>query len=151
MKGKEKCKALREIRRKIAEENDIAFATEECKFKGDCKGTCPKCESELIYLERELDKRVRLGKAVALTGIAVGALGLAGCTPDYQGGMSYYGGDSTEGADETSQDTRDIVGNMTYCDDFTEETSDDDFALDGDVMVMPEFDDSAEASVEENN
>ena len=36
------CKMLREIRRQIANENDIPYITEDCKYKGDCKGTCPK-------------------------------------------------------------------------------------------------------------
>ena len=50
MSGKEKCKYLREIRKKIALENDITLVTSECTFKGECKGTCPKCEAEVRYL-----------------------------------------------------------------------------------------------------
>lgn len=74
--GKETCKALKEIRRKIAEENDINLVIEECTYQGDCKGTCPRCEEELQYLERELEKRRKLGKAVAIAGItAVAATG----------------------------------------------------------------------------
>ena len=57
MKGKERCKILKEIRREIAEKNEIEFVTSECKHKGDCLGTCPKCEAELRYPERELEKR----------------------------------------------------------------------------------------------
>ncbi|MBQ7954902.1 MAG: hypothetical protein IJ282_04075 [Lachnospiraceae bacterium] len=72
MKGKEKCKALKEIRRQIAEANDIEFVVSECKHQGDCLGTCPKCESELRYLERELVIRQNLGKAVAVVGLSVG-------------------------------------------------------------------------------
>lgn len=82
MRGKEKCKALKEIRRKIAEENDIAYAVEECSHKGDCKGTCPKCESELRYLERELERKRRLGEKVAIAGVSVGAMAaLTACNP----------------------------------------------------------------------
>ena len=51
MRGKKKCRLLREIRQRIAQENDIPLVTEECEYKGDCRGTCPKCESELRYLE----------------------------------------------------------------------------------------------------
>ena len=65
MKGKEKCKALKEIRRQIAEKNDIPYVVSQCKYQGDCLGTCPKCEAELRYLERELAIRQGLGKAVA--------------------------------------------------------------------------------------
>lgn len=80
MKGKERCKILKDIRRQIAESNDIEFITSECKHKGDCLGTCPKCEEELRYLERELEKRQRLGKAVAIAGLAVSiTAATAGC------------------------------------------------------------------------
>lgn len=82
MKGKEKCKALKEIRRQIAEENDIPFAVSQCTHQGDCKGTCPKCEAELRYLERELAIRQGLGKAVAVVGISMGVCSsLTACKP----------------------------------------------------------------------
>lgn len=82
MKGKEKCRALKEIRKQIAENNDIPFAVSECQHQGDCRGTCPKCESELLYLERELAIRKNLGRAVAVVGISVGACGvLTSCSP----------------------------------------------------------------------
>lgn len=72
MRGKEKCKALKKLRKQIAEENDIAYAVSECTFQGECKGTCPKCEAELRYLERELEVRRTMGKTVALVGLGVG-------------------------------------------------------------------------------
>jgi hypothetical protein len=53
MTGKNKCKILKEIRSKIAKENDIPFITKECTYQGQCKGTCPKCEQELVYLEQQ--------------------------------------------------------------------------------------------------
>ena len=82
MRGKEKCKALKEIRRQIAEENDIPFAVSQCTHQGDCKGTCPKCEAELRYLEKELAIRQGLGKAVAVVGISVGVCSsLTACKP----------------------------------------------------------------------
>ena len=71
MKGKQRCKILKEIRQKIAESNDIEFITSECKHQGDCLGTCPKCEAEVRYLERELERRRRLGMAVTVAGLAV--------------------------------------------------------------------------------
>ena len=40
-RGKQVCKILKDIRKQIAEENDIEFITSECKHKGDCAGTCP--------------------------------------------------------------------------------------------------------------
>ena len=72
MQGKEKCKALKEIRKQIAENNDIKYVVDECKHKGDCKGTCPKCEAEVRYLEKELEKRRVLGQKVAIAGVSLG-------------------------------------------------------------------------------
>ena len=74
-KGKQTCKILKEIRKQIAAENDIEFMTSECTYHGDCKGTCPKCEAEVRYLEREVEKRQRMGKAAVVAGLSVGLLG----------------------------------------------------------------------------
>ena len=73
-KGKQTCKILKEIRRQIAAENDIQLVIEECTYKGDCLGTCPKCEEEVRYLERELEKRQRLGKVAMVAGLSVGLM-----------------------------------------------------------------------------
>ena len=73
-RGKQTCKILHEIRKQIAEENDIKLVIEECTYHGDCLGTCPKCEAEVRYLERELEKRQRLGKAAVIAGMAVGTM-----------------------------------------------------------------------------
>ncbi|MBO2518006.1 MAG: hypothetical protein CW338_12185 [Clostridiales bacterium] len=72
MNGKNKCRILKEIRQKIADENDIPYVTRECTFKGECRGTCPRCEAELRYLEEQLEKRRSLGKKVLITAIAAG-------------------------------------------------------------------------------
>lgn len=69
MKGKEKCDLLNGIRQKIADENNIDFHIEKCTFEGDCTGTCPKCESELEYLENKLEKKQKAGENVKLTNI----------------------------------------------------------------------------------
>lgn len=74
--GKETCKILKEIRRKIAEANGIEFATSECRYKGDCLGTCPKCEAEVRYLEQQLRARSLTGKAVVLAGISAASLAM---------------------------------------------------------------------------
>ena len=73
-RGKNTCKILKEIRKQIAAENDIQLVIEECTYKGDCLGTCPKCEEEVRYLERELEKRQRMGKAAVVAGLSVGLL-----------------------------------------------------------------------------
>lgn len=80
MTGKQKCKILKQIRRQIAEENDINLLVEECTHKGKCRGTCPKCEWEVRLLERELEKRRQSGKKVTLAGISAGFL-LTACSP----------------------------------------------------------------------
>ena len=83
MKGKDRCKILKDIRKRIADENDIEFIVSECKHKGDCLGTCPKCESELRYLERELEKRRAVGKKVTVAGLAISVtLATTSCLPD---------------------------------------------------------------------
>ena len=63
-RGKTTCKVLKEVRRKIADANGIPLQERECTHTGDCAGTCPYCESEVRYLERELSKRKSLGKAL---------------------------------------------------------------------------------------
>ena len=81
-KGKQTCKILKEIRKQIAEENDIELVISECTYQGDCLGTCPKCEAEVRYLERELEKRQRMGKAAVFAGMTIGtAITATGCGP----------------------------------------------------------------------
>ena len=75
-RGKQTCKILKEIRRQIAEANGIEFATSECRYKGDCLGTCPKCEAEVRYLEQQLRARSLAGKAIALAGISAASLAI---------------------------------------------------------------------------
>ena len=62
--GKRICQALKELRKRIADANDIQFEIEECTHKGDCPGTCPKCEGELQYLMDSLRKREEDGKPI---------------------------------------------------------------------------------------
>lgn len=78
-KGKRTCEILKDVRRKIAQENDIPLVERECTHEGDCRGTCPYCESEVRYLERELSKRRALGKAVTVAGIAVSTMMMGAC------------------------------------------------------------------------
>ena len=75
--GKNICNQLKEVRKRIAEENDIPLEIEECGYKGECRGTCPRCEAEVRYLENALADRLRLGKVATVAGLV---LGLAGTT-----------------------------------------------------------------------
>ncbi len=70
--GKNICNQLKEVRKRIAEENDIPLETEECTYKGECRGTCPRCEAEVRYLENALADRLRLGKVATVAGLALG-------------------------------------------------------------------------------
>ena len=123
-KGKQTCKILKEIRKQIAAENDIELVVSECTYQGDCKGTCPKCEAEVRYLEHELEKRQRMGKAAIFAGMSLGTLFAA-----------------------TSCDnsiTRPLEGDVPYIPDSTEMTNDsitsdsipdEPFLLEGDVVA----------------
>ncbi len=75
-RGKQTCKILKEIRRQVAQANDIELVTTECRYKGDCLGTCPKCEAEVRYLEQQLRQRQLAGKLVNLAGISAGAIAM---------------------------------------------------------------------------
>ena len=106
MLGKAKCKILKEIRQKIADENDIPYVTRECTYQGDCSGTCPRCESELRYLEKELEKRERLGKTVAVGALCAGiTMGSAACT----GPGNLFGGNEIAG-DVPDTQIEDLAG-----------------------------------------
>ena len=73
-RGKLTCRILKDIRKQIAEANDIDYLTSECQYRGECSGTCPKCEAEVLYLSEQLDARRQMGKSVVLTGLSVGLL-----------------------------------------------------------------------------
>ena len=64
--GKNKCDYLKKIRENIAKHYGIPFQTKECGFEGECKGSCPKCEQEVRYLEMELLKKGVLKKSLTL-------------------------------------------------------------------------------------
>ena len=72
VRGKQTCKILKDIRRQIAEANDIEYITSECQYKGDCTGTCPKCEAEVQYLEQQLARKHMAGKAITILGVSAG-------------------------------------------------------------------------------
>ncbi len=121
-KGKQTCKILKEIRKQIAAENDIKLVVEECTYQGDCLGTCPKCEAEVRYLERELEKRQRMGKAAIFAGMTIGtAITAAGCGP-----LAPTLNGMLVGPEDTITTTTDTVRN---------DSVDEPYLLEGDVMV----------------
>jgi TonB family protein len=80
--GKKVCDTLKAIRLDIARANGIEYAPTECTHKGDCAGTCPACESEIRYLEREIARKRSLGKAALVAGVSLGMMSFT-ATPGY--------------------------------------------------------------------
>ena len=72
--GKHICNTLKAIRLDIARANGIVYAPRECHHEGDCSGTCPACESEMRYLEREIARRRSNGKAALIAGVSLGLM-----------------------------------------------------------------------------
>lgn len=79
--GKHICETLKAIRRDIASANEIDYNPTECTYQGDCAGTCPKCEQETQWLERQLRNRQALGKAVTIAGLSVALGAMSSCHP----------------------------------------------------------------------
>lgn len=69
--GKNICKHLKNVRQQIAKDNDIPLEEHECQYEGPCNGTCPRCEAELQYLEKELNRKRLLGKAALVAGVTM--------------------------------------------------------------------------------
>ena len=55
--GKEKCELLKSVRMRIAKKYGLSYSPTECTHEGDCLGTCPMCEAELIDLQKQLDAK----------------------------------------------------------------------------------------------
>ena len=122
-KGKRTCKILKEIRKQIAADNDIELVIEECTYKGDCLGTCPRCEAEVRYLERELEKRQRMGKVAVIAGLSLGTmLTASSCAnpgPQVTGKVPAYSDPTEKPNDSVPDDT----------------IPDDAYLLEGDVLT----------------
>ena len=69
MNGRDKCEIINQIRQKVADNNNIDFVIYDCTFEGECLGRCQKSDSELSYLESELEKRQNEGNKINLKGI----------------------------------------------------------------------------------
>ena len=81
-KGRSICNVLKAVRKAVADANGIEYEPRKCDFMGECQGTCPACEAEVRYVEREIAIRRLAGKAVTVAGIAAGALSLTACGND---------------------------------------------------------------------
>ena len=105
--GKNICRQLKAIRRHVADENQIPLEQHECTYEGDCNGTCPRCEAEVRYLEQELHRRMTLGKAAAVAGVAMSMAAFAGCTVEGKMEEPLQGDPLPEQVDTTSGVTND--------------------------------------------
>lgn len=94
--GKDICKELKAVRRSIAEENGIALDIPECTYQGPCRGTCPRCESELRYLESALADRLRMGRTAKVAGIALALASTAAAGAQSTGVAPVKGGETPE-------------------------------------------------------
>ncbi|MBO4868589.1 MAG: hypothetical protein J5585_02625 [Clostridia bacterium] len=148
--GKEKCRILKKIRAQIAENNDIEWVTNECPHKGDCKGTCPKCEAEVRELERKLEERRRAGLTVALAGVAAGvALTVTGCAnppaETLQGDAPVNAG-TVENETDAPEMTTDVEGEIL--EDGSKLSITDEYVLMGDIAVIEESETDTETEDE---
>lgn len=80
MDAKERCKKLKEIRKKIADTIGIDLKQSECTFEGECKGTCPKCAKEEKILNQVL-----IGGTAAAAAVMLSACGITGQEPSGSG------------------------------------------------------------------
>ena len=109
-RGKKICDTLKAIRLDIARANGIAYAPRECHHEGDCFGTCPACESEMRYLEREIARRRSNGKAALIAGVSLGLMTLSATSCDQ---IKRLGGDDLQSEVELVEDscaTTDSIG-----------------------------------------
>lgn len=87
--GKKVCATLKQVRKQIADANGIPCEVTECQHQGNCKGTCPKCEAELRYIENQLSLRRAAGMAVSIVGLSLGvAATFASCSAPQPTGPS---------------------------------------------------------------
>lgn len=52
--GRRVCRVLKAIRRNLIKENGLGIVQPVCRHKGNCPGTCPRCEEELDEINRRM-------------------------------------------------------------------------------------------------
>lgn len=114
-KGKRICRTLKELRKRIADANEIPYEIEECTHVGKCPGTCPKCEKEVCHLMEAISEREKEGKTVVFEGLmseddlcrAFSASPLDDEQPEF---LEYY---QTEGLPALPEDLEMLMGDIT--------------------------------------
>ena len=172
MRGKKICNSLKKVRLDIAKANGITLDIPECTHKGECLGTCPRCEWEVTFLERELEKRRRSGVKIVLAGVSAGlvAVNAVACGPvteldgdvaadssvgaritstteEADGNIPPIDGDPSE---ETPLETEQVVGQLAPESELAGavplDTGDEteEIFLDGDIAFIPETEDETD-------
>lgn len=78
--NKEKCRKLKQIRKRLADTLHIDLHQRECTYEGPCSGTCPKCKQE----EQQLNQAI-LKKTALAAGVVTVTVGLTGCIMETEG------------------------------------------------------------------
>lgn len=104
--GKKVCNSLKQVRKQIADANGIPYEVTDCKHQGDCRGTCPKCEAELRYIENQLSLRRAAGMAVTVVGLSLGvATTFSACTSPQKTNVA----DASEPESKVANDVDEII------------------------------------------
>ena len=122
-RNKAKCERLKQIRKQLADRIGVDLHQSECTYRGECKGTCPKCAHE----EKQLNQALA-AKGMLVAGLATLSLGLAGCGNQYgdlEGEIETVGPESTEMISTESTD-------------ITEAGTEEVIELEGDVVYEPD-------------
>lgn len=116
-RGRNICDTLKAIRKQIADANGIDYSPEECNYKGECMGTCPKCEQDVRDLEYELHLRQMAGKAIKVAGIAAGLVAMTACS---DGKVQRISSDATKSelnkVEEPISGDRQLEGDISFSD-----------------------------------
>lgn len=115
-RGKHICNTLKAIRLDIAHSNGIEYAPRVCHHEGDCSGTCPACENEMRYLEREIARRRANSTAALVAGVSLGLMSFTATSCNHQNkadddvlqGEVEFVRDSCDVADSINHDSYDL-------------------------------------------
>lgn len=140
--NKEKCKALKKIRKKLADTLGVDLHQRECTYEGKCSGTCPKCKQE----EEQLNRAIWAKSALA-AGTVAATVGLTGCAQMFQplegdvqpvdppSTVQELEGEAVEPEQETEADIQMEIEGMEEVG-TTEEDTEEIYELEGDVVTV---------------
>jgi hypothetical protein len=97
--GRKICDILKDIRKTVSESEGIDLHQSECHHKGECLGTCPKCEAELQEINNKVshNRLLTIGTAT-LTAVSLSACGINTNTSDISGDVSVSTESKTAGS-----------------------------------------------------